>query len=128
MNLFSPFSSTLNSYLTLLLVHLSDQQGISSGRLSGGKCGIPPGAVALSALHCVWDHNIRLRHRCTHFLPVWKTTVIASLLKKICICKKPNQTTIITCKCKITLVFVEAISFNTQDSVCNCALFCRRGF
>lgn len=61
------------------LLHFSDQQGISSGGFSGGQRSIPPGSVALGALHCVWNHNVHLCHRCTDLLPVWKATVKATL-------------------------------------------------
>lgn len=94
------------------LLHFSDQQGISSGGFSGGQRSVPPGSVALSALHCVWNHNVHLCHRRVDFLPVWKTAVKATLSQGYKKKKKKktrplthfmnlNTSHHITCKCKI---------------------------
>lgn len=97
--------SLLSPTLMLIsLLHFADQQGIGSGRFSGGQRSISPGAVALSALHCVWDHNVHLRHRCIDFLPVRKATLKAALVQGY---TQKGQTphmninSCITCTCKI---------------------------
>lgn len=73
-------SIPLLSYLSIFsCLHFSDQQGIGSGRFPGSQRSVSPGTVALSALHCVWNHDVHLCHRCIDFLPVWKTTVKATL-------------------------------------------------
>lgn len=100
----SPFPHS-NPYLTLLslsLLHFSDQQGIGSGRFSGGQRSISPGTVALSALHCVWDHNVHLRHRCIDFLPVRKATIKAALAQGYTQKRQTSHiNSCITCTCKI---------------------------
>lgn len=57
-------------YGLILLFCFSDQQGLGSGGFPGGQRRLPPGPVALRALHRVWDHHLHLRRGCAHLLPV----------------------------------------------------------
>lgn len=104
-------------FLPLILISLSsllsfsDQQGIGSGGFSGGQRRLSPGSVALSALHCVWYHNVHLCHRCIDFLPVWETAIKATLAQGYSQTSHTFHEYQHTCqhitrKCKIITVFV----------------------
>lgn len=97
----------------------TDQQGVGSGRFPGSQRGIPPGAVALGALHRVRNHHVHLRHRRVDLLPVRQATVKKITRGRRDANERPLVKTLgsgITRKCKIaSLSLLQSSLFNVTQ-------------